>query len=624
MNPTQTEQKIDKSTEERSSVTSGSTANWKDRLMVNRTLKIWRRTQKKAARRNRIAAAVETLPYVGIVGDFLYLVGFWVEYLMVCTGRKLKAIARGIGISAGNLLLDILRPFVLGIITFLEDITAPFARIARAVRTLREMGQNSDTRSEQEIKAEKISYLRRGVVRYIPLLWNAVSYLLPVAAVFLFVSVVRGVLGTQYILNVQVNGKSVGFVESEQVFENAREDVQSRINTAKALLAEAGTEVPDTQWDIQPTYTLAISGDTMTESEAADAILRASSDEIGSGTAVYVDGALRFVTNEGDHLRTFLESLKSPYEETMDASMRVTFLHDIHLEDGVYLLESISSYPDIMEEMYSDAEKTIYTASEGETVQSIADSAGLSVADLTAMNPDLTDPNQGLSDGMDVVVDTKTPELLKIKVVQRQSYQQDVPYQTITTESDQYDFGKTVKTQEGVLGLQEVTQDLTYIDGELSSVDVVSIETLREPVPELITKGTKLKNGMIAQVGSGTFLWPVPQFTYVSRWMGYGHNGADICAAYGTPIIASDGGAVVTATYHYSYGNYVVIDHGNGYRTLYAHMSSIAVSAGQGVKQGQIIGYVGSTGYSTGNHCHFEMYRNSVRFSAYELFGGRV
>ena len=76
--------------------------------------------------------------------------------------------------------------------------------------------------------------------------------------------------------------------------------------------------------------------------------------------------------------------------------------------------------------------------------------------------------------------------------------------------------------------------------------------------------------------------------------------------------MAADSGVVVTAGYHYSYGNYVVIDHGNGYRTLYAHASRLAVGYGQAVSQGQVIAYVGSTGNSYGNHCHFEVYVNGV------------
>ena len=85
------------------------------------------------------------------------------------------------------------------------------------------------------------------------------------------------------------------------------------------------------------------------------------------------------------------------------------------------------------------------------------------------------------------------------------------------------------------------------------------------------------------------------------------HRGVDIPAPYGTPIHASKGGQVLTATGHGSYGNYVLIDHGNGEATLYAHMSSLGCYAGQYVNQGDVIGYVGSTGYSTGNHLHFEV-----------------
>ena len=100
------------------------------------------------------------------------------------------------------------------------------------------------------------------------------------------------------------------------------------------------------------------------------------------------------------------------------------------------------------------------------------------------------------------------------------------------------------------------------------------------------------------------------------------HKGVDIRANYGASIIASDGGVVTTAGWHYSYGNYVIINHGGGRQTLYAHASSLAVHVGQAVSQGQVIAYVGSTGNSTGNHCHFEMFENGVRISAKKYFAG--
>ena len=139
-----------------------------------------------------------------------------------------------------------------------------------------------------------------------------------------------------------------------------------------------------------------------------------------------------------------------------------------------------------------------------------------------------------------------------------------IPFSTEKSESDEYDFGKTVTLQEGVDGLEDVTYEITMIDGEVTDRQAVSYNVLQEPVTQITVTGTKLKNGMVAKLGSGSFVWPVPGYKYVSRWMGNGHRGADICAAYGTPIYASDSGTVIAAGWHYSYGNYVEIDHGNG------------------------------------------------------------
>ncbi len=114
-------------------------------------------------------------------------------------------------------------------------------------------------------------------------------------------------------------------------------------------------------------------------------------------------------------------------------------------------------------------------------------------------------------------------------------------------------------------------------------------------------------------------IWPCPGYAYISGHFGEiypdgnPHYGLDIAAVYGTPIIAAQAGTVIYADYHWSWGNNVLISHNATYATRYAHCSSLAVSVGQYVEQGQIIGYVGSTGNSEGNHLHFEVYYNNVR-----------
>ena len=115
-------------------------------------------------------------------------------------------------------------------------------------------------------------------------------------------------------------------------------------------------------------------------------------------------------------------------------------------------------------------------------------------------------------------------------------------------------------------------------------------------------------------------MWPLPGVGYGSITGNYGdmyfngpHNGMDIGAGYGTPIVAAQSGQVLSAEYHWSWGNNVLIWHNSSFSTRYAHCSSLAVYPGQYVEAGQTIGYVGSTGQSFGNHLHFEVYANGVR-----------
>ncbi len=128
-------------------------------------------------------------------------------------------------------------------------------------------------------------------------------------------------------------------------------------------------------------------------------------------------------------------------------------------------------------------------------------------------------------------------------------------------------------------------------------------------------------SGSTGGVATGSFIWPCAG-GYISSGFGgrtsptagasSNHKGVDIAAGSGTAIYAADGGVVTTVSYSAARGNYIVVSHNNGLTTLYQHCSSIAASAGQSVSQGQVIAYVGSTGYSTGPHLHFEVWVNGV------------
>ena len=131
-------------------------------------------------------------------------------------------------------------------------------------------------------------------------------------------------------------------------------------------------------------------------------------------------------------------------------------------------------------------------------------------------------------------------------------------------------------------------------------------------------------------VADGELCWPLPGHTYISCHFGEvdafgnaGHRGTDIPAPEGTPILAAHSGTVLVSGWNDSYGNQVLLDNGAGLSTRYAHMTAIAVTAGEAVTAGQIIGYVGSTGDSTGFHLHFEVMQNGVRMNPLELVFGQ-
>lgn len=139
-------------------------------------------------------------------------------------------------------------------------------------------------------------------------------------------------------------------------------------------------------------------------------------------------------------------------------------------------------------------------------------------------------------------------------------------------------------------------------------------------------------SGGSSAVSTGGFVWPVPSCSLITSRFGYRnsptagastyHGGLDIGAGQGAAIVAARGGTVVLASYNGGYGNCVMINHGGGVVTLYGHMQSYAVSYGQSVSAGQTIGYVGSTGVSTGPHCHFEIRINGGQTDPAAYFSG--
>ncbi len=187
-------------------------------------------------------------------------------------------------------------------------------------------------------------------------------------------------------------------------------------------------------------------------------------------------------------------------------------------------------------------------------------------------------------------------EMQALNAELEQSYAQSVSaMQDIELERQQFEANAAAKAEEQ-----------QQIEAEIQA----EIKRLQE---ENEKKQQAANGGNATTFTDGRFIRPTGSGYYISsgygaRW-GSTHTGIDITAGgcYGDNIYAAASGTVITASYHWSYGNYVVIDHGGGYSTLYAHASSLLVSAGQQVSQGDVIARIGSTGQSTGPHLHFEV-----------------
>ena len=161
--------------------------------------------------------------------------------------------------------------------------------------------------------------------------------------------------------------------------------------------------------------------------------------------------------------------------------------------------------------------------------------------------------------------------------------------------------------------IKQINSSKSTLEAELKKIEAEEAK-VRAQIARLASGGTVYTGGAM--------MWPTPSCRYITSnygWrlhpvLGYEklHTGVDIGAGYNAKIVAAESGTVITATYNSAYGNYVVIDHGGGVCTLYAHQSSMAVSVGQYVLVGDTIGYVGSTGYSTGPHLHFEVIINGA------------
>lgn len=252
-----------------------------------------------------------------------------------------------------------------------------------------------------------------------------------------------------------------------------------------------------------------------------------------------------------------------------------------------------------------------YTVKEGDTIEKIADDNKISVQEFLVSNSDFTSADNILYPGQTVSVAYANPMvdvIAKVKKVDDQtSY-----YSVEERQSSDVIIGNDQVIQNGENGINRVTQDIQYKNGFIEAAEVTKQDVIKPATNKIVVVGTKYVSG----VGGGYWSWPTTSRNISSPfgWRSGGfHEGLDIYNYYGAPIYAANNGVVTISGWYGTYGLFVGINHNNGFGTGYGHMSAIApgIQSGSVVERGQIIGYIGSTGYSSGPHVHFELFYGS-------------
>jgi murein DD-endopeptidase MepM/ murein hydrolase activator NlpD len=298
------------------------------------------------------------------------------------------------------------------------------------------------------------------------------------------------------------------------------------------------------------------------------------------------------------------DSLKEPGSRILDIefSLPVTFKEKMVYPDEI---KSVDKTLSMIEE--GKEETTIYEAKEDEDLEAIATSHDMDLDQLLELNPG-QDEDKGVKEGERLYVTQRTP-YVNVMVEREVLKEERIPFEKKVEEDDELPKGELITEQMGNEGILAFTYNVSETNGKKISETIVKKEVTEKAKTEITRKGTNV----IPSHGSGTYSWPADG-GYISskqgqRW-GKLHKGIDIARPATRTITAADHGIIEIAGNSGGYGNKITINHNNGYKTVYAHLDSIDVKAGQKIEKGMKIGMMGSTGHSTGVHLHFEIYKN--------------
>ncbi|WP_139492477.1 M23 family metallopeptidase [Brevibacillus dissolubilis] len=438
---------------------------------------------------------------------------------------------------------------------------------------------------------------------------------------------------TYSIYHVIMNGKEIGVVNNKEVVTNWTQErlkeEEAKHNGIELKLSdyitfkeenlykgeynnEATLRALDAEADLRvQAIGIEVNGEVVAyaaDQKQADQVLAALKDRYSGGAA----------TQSAKKASVSAASIASTPEAPETGMKEVKFKEDVKFEPSSVPAAQVLT-EEKLEELLANGtyQQVVHTVQEGDCISCIAKKYGITTKDIYANNPGVTEDTL-LQLGQELNVTAVRP-VLTVQTVEEQEQEETIYYQMQTRTNDKLPKGEVKVIQEGKVGTKRVSYEVIKENGQVVSRKVTGQEVIEQAVDKIVERGTKV----IPSRGTGRISWPASGYVssgYGTRW-GRMHKGIDIAGS--GSIRAADNGRVVQAGWNGDYGNSVIIDHGNGTRTLYGHMRSISVKVGQVVSQGTKVGVMGSTGDSTGVHLHFEVIKGGRTVNPLSMLGRR-
>lgn len=415
------------------------------------------------------------------------------------------------------------------------------------------------------------------------------------------------------VYQVTMDGHNLGLAASKAVVDEAVKQAMAQEGAAR------GTEIQMTN-QLSTTPVRLYRPQTMAPGKLAEAIRENMQARI-KAAAININGQKVTVVGSRTLAESVINRIKNDYIATGKNIVveKSELAEKVEITEEFVLPESITSAEDayLLLKQGTKEMKT-HKVTNGESLWTIAPKYGLTVDDLIAANPTINPDRLQLGQVINLVV---AKPYLTVITTERQTNKEAIKFATKVEYDKKMSSWESKVKQKGIPGEKEIVVRIVRQNGQEIERQVLSQKVLKEPTAQVVVRGT---NTTVAARGTGRFVWPLPVAGQLTSVFGYRgrefHPAIDLATKTGTPVQAADSGTVVKAGWDGGYGYLVIVDHGNGVTTRYAHLSKIAVRPGQKVDKGNVIGYSGNSGRSTGPHLHFEIRQNGMPVNPLNFF----